>query len=256
MPFHKAMLNGELVDAFETLDCCKYVSRSRMVLRCSPKDNPEGVISARRGQFYHVEGWPDFPPEVEGSGGTIQLIEVEQEIYDALTDALDTGNPYEEPAEPEEPEYPADATLEYVKTAKKAALSKACNETIVAGFSIALSNGEVYDFDLTLEDQSNLLGLIVQIQVGAAECDYYTAAGECLTLTAADMMLLSGYATAFKSYHIAYYHCLCAWVDGLQSIPEVAAVSYGAVVPEEYRNAYLTKYAAAIGVIDYVAAAE
>lgn len=101
-----------------------------------------------------------------------------------------------------------------------------------------------------------MLGLIVQIQVGAAECDYYTAAGECLTLTAADMMLLSGYATAFKSYHIAYYHCLCAWIDGLQSIPEVAAVSYGAVVPEEYRNAYLMKYAAAIGVIDYVAAAE
>lgn len=251
MPYYKVTLEDTPVDAVAVLDYCKYVERSRMVLRCSAKESPQGIISARQGTYYHVEGWPEFPAAVTGSGGTVQLTEIEQDIFEALVEALNTGSDLTPAPEPEEPEYPADATIEYVKAMKKEALNKACNETIVAGFSIPLSDGSIYTFDLSLEDQSNIMGLMFQVSAGATECDYYDTNGTCLTLTAADMVLLSNFATVYKSYHIAYYHCLCDWVDGLESIPEVAAVQYGAVVPEAYRNAYLLKYAAAIGVTDY-----
>lgn len=248
MIYYKVTLDDIPIDALTALDYCKYSTRSRMVLRCGAGDRPEGIISARTGLYYHVDGWPEFPEDVATqSGGTVVLTEVEPEIYTALVAALDSGSDYEDP----DPEYPADATLEYVRAAKKEALNKACNETIVAGFSIELSDGKTYDFDLTLENQSNLLGLLIQVVAGATECDYYASDGTCLTLSAADMAALSNYATLFKSYHIAYYHCLTAWVNALENIPEVAAIVYGAVVPEAYRSTYLIKYATALGVSDY-----
>ena len=87
--YYKVQLDGEIIDALDRLDCCKYVPRSRSVLRCTAKDSPEGIISARTGRYYHVDGWPGFPADVDSL--TVVLSEIDVDTYDAITAALDDG---------------------------------------------------------------------------------------------------------------------------------------------------------------------
>lgn len=147
-----------------------------------------------------------------------------------------------------------DATITNAKADKKSELDAANSETITKGFDLTLSDGNTYTFGMDSNSQSDLTGLMLQVLAGATECDYYTADGSCLTLSNSDMVLLSNYALAFRSYCSAYYHCLCDWVDALTSLAEINAIQYGDVVPETYRSAYLIKYATALGVSDYAAA--
>ena len=246
--FYKATLGETILDAVEGLACCKYVPRSRCVLRCGRKDDPQGVILDRTGRFYHVAGWPAFPDGVQ-TGGEVTVEEISEETYHALVDALNSGEPYHEPVQ-EEP--PADVNTEFIREAKVAAMNKACNAAIVKGFTIRLSDGKDYTFDLTLEDQANIMGVMMQAAMDeTAECDYFTSDGSCITIPAQDMAAISNFATAFKAYHITYYHCLAEWVRSMSGQSEIAAVQYGDVVPEEFRNEFLRRYAAVVGVSVY-----
>lgn len=247
--FYKATLGETIIDAVEELACCKYVPRSRCVLRCSEKEDPQGVILDRTGRFYHVAGWAAFPEKVE-TGGEVVLEEISEETYNALVDALNSGEPYHEPVQ-EEPAN--DADIEFIREAKVAAMNKACNEAIVKGFTIQLSDGKDYTFDLTLEDQANIMGIMMQVSINdVAECDYFTSDGSCITIPVQDMAAISNYATAFKSFHIAYYHCLVEWVRSMTEQTEIAAVQYGDIVPHEHRNEFLKKYAVVVGANEYV----
>lgn len=260
MNYYKILIGDQIID----VNCVflRWQARHGVMLICDAEDAQ--FITPRDGSAVWHPAWLHPVPEGAVYDGDIEAVEIGAEEYAELLARLETEGIVvlpEDPTDggtediPQDPEFIPDGTIEAAKTTKKAILKKACNEQIVAGFTITLSDEQEHHFDLALEDQNNIIGLTLQVAAGASECDYYDSNGTCLTLSAADMTLLSSYATAYKSYHIAYYHCLCVWVDALEDIPSVAAVSYGNVVPESYRNAYLLKYATALGVTDYVAEA-
>ena len=43
-------------------------------------------------------------------------------------------------------------------------------------------------------------------------------------------------ANDFKTYHIAYFNSLKAYINSLRSIDKVAAISYGDVIPSKYQS--------------------
>lgn len=249
--YYRVMLDGEIIDALESLNCCKYSYRSRAVLRCGEKNCPEGIISQRTGRYYQVDGWPEFPETVSGSGGTVQLVEIDADTYAALLQALDSGEEYVPEVEIEQE---PDVTLEFVVEQKVAQLNKDCEKVIEAGFTLQMSDGESYHFTMKNEDQIAMMSIMARVQTGETEFDFYASDRKCLTMTAEDATNLVTTATAFRSYHVAYFRCMAEWVESLSVIKEVATVAYGDVVPEGFRSPYLVKYATAMGVEAYAEA--
>ena len=105
--FAKVILDGNVIDAFEELQYCKYDKRSRMVLRCTSSEIPSGIISERTGNVYHVDGWPTFGGNDEPAG-TVKLDFIGEEEYKELLLALDETGTVPDPDD-EVTETPDDA---------------------------------------------------------------------------------------------------------------------------------------------------
>ena len=65
----------------------------------------------------------------------------------------------------------------------------------------------------------------------------YHADGEvCRFYSNAEMQAIVARATAFKIYHTTYYNALKNYINSLETIEEIAAVTYGMPLPEEYQS--------------------
>ncbi|MBR3972985.1 MAG: hypothetical protein IKJ99_03395 [Oscillospiraceae bacterium] len=229
--FVKVVRDGVIIDAVKDLCCCKYVKRSGMVLRCNAKDTPSGIISERTGEIYQVEGWALFPKDVT-TAGVVTIEKIDEIEYDALVKALEVTGPVAEPEE--DPEIPANATIEFVKEAIIKRMSAACNTAITNGVDVVLSDGVKYHFSLKLEDQLNLMSLQSLILSGAEVVPYHADGEECSYFSAEDFQRVATAATQWKIYQESYFNNLRLYIQSLTTIPEIMEVEYGMPIPDEY----------------------
>jgi len=65
----------------------------------------------------------------------------------------------------------------------------------------------------------------------------YHADGEtCEFYTPDEINEIISTATAFKNYHLAYYNSLKTYVNALETVEEISAITYGTPIPEEYKT--------------------
>jgi len=114
-------------------------------------------------------------------------------------------------------------------------MSMTCRHIIEAGFDIELSDREVHHFSLDTQDQLNLITLSALAET--QELIPYHADGEiCKFYSAAEIKTIVAGATQFKMYHTTYYNALKAYINSLETIEEIAAVTYGMELPEEFQS--------------------
>lgn len=173
----------------------------------------------------------------------IEIVQISEEEYNILTPAIENY-----PIEIEEVQdeiIPAninqqeDITLDFVRTSKITEMSRACNQIIEAGFDIQLSDGETHHFSLTTQDQLNLISLSSMAASGMEAIPYHADGEICRFYTNAEMQAIVAQATAYKIYHTTYYNALKNYINSLQTIEEIAAVTYGIELPEEYQSEVL-----------------
>lgn len=131
--------------------------------------------------------------------------------------------------------YPELMTLEERKTAKLAELSAACNAAITAGCDVTLSAGSGH-IALTAEDQINLSTATVAVEQGAEAYPYHLDGQLCAIFPAADIRAMATAATAHKLYQTTYYNHLAAWVRRVETAEELAAITYGAELPQDLED--------------------
>lgn len=129
--------------------------------------------------------------------------------------------------------------------------SAACEHTIYEGVDVELSTG-VEHFSLTSTDQTNLFGKQAELSAGAEKCAYHRDADEtgtkpCVYYPAADMQKIIATAMAFVTYNTTYCNSMFVWLDNLTKASEMAALFYGADIPEEYQSEVLSDYLSQIG---------
>ena len=136
-----------------------------------------------------------------------------------------------------------------LKAGKLTALSAACSAAITAGCDVTLSavSGHI---SLTAEDQINLSTALAAVEQGAAGYPYHLDGQICALYPAADIVAMAQAATAHKLYHTTYYNHLAAWVRRCETAEEVAAVTYGAELPEDLAVSMAAILAAAGGDAD------
>ncbi len=142
--------------------------------------------------------------------------------------------------------------VEQVRAAKLQEISAACNAAITAGCDVTLTDGSTGHISLTAEDQINLSTATQAVGQGAAGYPYHLDGQLCTLYPAAEIMAMAQAATAHKLYHTTYYNHLAAWARRCSTVEEVAAVTYGAELPEDLAANMAEILAAAGGADDAV----
>ncbi len=131
-------------------------------------------------------------------------------------------------------DYPELMTFEERQAARLAELSAACGAAITAGCDVELSSGSGH-ISLTAEDQINLSTAAAAAEQGAEGYPYHLDGQLCAVFPAADIQAMAQAATAHKLEHTTYYNHLAAWVRRCETAEELAAITYGAELPEDLK---------------------
>lgn len=169
-----------------------------------------------------------------------QIIEIDAEEYKALIDAIEHDEPIiiddddEEEITPD-PIIEPDITVEYVRASKLSEMSKACRTAIENGFDIVLSDSNTHHFSLTTQDQLNLMAIASTIQT--QDMIPYHADGELMKYySSEEMKQIIMAANKHKDYHTIYYNALKAYINSLDTLEQIAAITYGVTLPDEFRS--------------------
>lgn len=138
----------------------------------------------------------------------------------------------------------ADSALETVRAAKLMEISKACNETIVAGVEVPVK-GRTDHFNLSLEDQSNINNLFRVVELGGTEFPYQADDGTCLVYSAAEIATIYIAAQTMITTQTAYHNALKTYVNTLENTEDISAVRYGMELPQPYAGELASKLAIA-----------
>jgi len=235
MRYYKLIDGQSIVGVATQLEFLRYQHKHGALIACEI-DSAEYVYYK---EILYRDVWlrPIINDEIQFL--TVSIVEVDEEEYNALVEALETEEeiviPDELEPEPEIHDDP-DYTLEYVREMKVAAMNAACTQAIINGFDLELSDGETYHFSMELTDQVNLLSLASLLSTGATEIPYHANGELCRMYSAADFGAIVTAATNEKTWHTTYVNSLKSYINSLETIPEIAAIQYGMEIPAEYQS--------------------
>jgi len=239
--FYKVIYDKNVIDVLDGLIYILYQPLNKIYLICGANDSPCGIQSSTQETFYHIDGMTEFPtPDFK----TVKLVEIDEEEYEILKEALGLNEEiiYDEPEEPEEDPEPTDEeiiydnTLEMVKNQKVKKMSDVCEQTIVNGIDVELSDENVHHFSLTVQDQLNLTSLFELVKAGETTIAYHADGELCKYYSAEDIVIIVSKAKELITYHTTYYNSLKSYILALDSIEEIGAIEYGAEIPVEYQS--------------------
>lgn len=112
-------------------------------------------------------------------------------------------------------------------------LSRICNNEIVAGFISTVKFNEPKLYDMQLENQINMMGLLNELsfntQLGIQNpiiIEYYPKGEQCVDYTLEEFIQLCKEATIFKTEKINKYKSLTKQVDDVDTIEELDNVNW------------------------------
>ena len=238
MNYYKLISGTNIVGIVTSLDFRRFQKKHRIILIC---DEQSAQYVQYKDILYH-DNWmlPITSDLYEYESA--EVIQVDEQEYNTLKDALETEDEIviipETPVE-EEPEYvdPNDViTVDYVKSVKIAEMSNTCNKVITNGFDVVLSDGNSYHFSLTTQDQLNLITLSSMVANGETQIPYHADGELCRFYSAEDINIIITTATQFKTYQISYFNALKAYIESLDDMNEIGAITYGVDIPAEYQS--------------------
>lgn len=248
--FYKITHNQTIVDVNTDtmINYVRYNKYNQSLIICeSTHQDAVGIVSSDNSAIYHLVGYPEIPNVVLGEFIDVEIYEISEEDYNVFKKALDEQkeiidpDPYI-PPEPEptpeerEAEEEYRRSLQFVKDSKIQYMSYLCNQTIVNGIDVTLSDGNMYHFSLTENDQTNLMERQAQVMSGALQVSYHADGELCTYYSAEDMMKIIQSSIFHKDYQTTYFNSLKHYINSLETMEEVSAIEYGIEIPVEYRS--------------------
>lgn len=176
---------------------------------------------------------------------TASISVIEESEYQQLFEAIDKGEEISNVVKDEDSYYQEEdtivdsnsiITLDYLKTQKIKEMSYFCNQAIVDGFDVELSDKKMHHFSLTVQDQLNLITLSSLAVSGEENIPYHADGELCEFFSANDIMAIINAATELKTYHTTYYNSLKLYIQSLVNKEDVANITYGVSIPDEYKS--------------------
>ncbi len=175
---------------------------------------------------------------------TASISVIDESEYQQLFEAIDAGEEISNVTNDEDTYYQEDdnvvdsdsiITLDYLKTQKIKEMSYYCNQAIVNGFDVELSDGRTHHFSLTVQDQLNLITLSAMVTAGETTIPYHADGELCRYFSTDDIDAIIKTATVFKAYQTTYFNSLKIYIQALDNREAVSNIYYGVDIPKEYK---------------------
>lgn len=233
--FYMVIQDKTIIDVLTNISYVRTQVVHNRLMVCN-KEYAEGILSSDNNTIWYVsdlieENTKDYP--------TVTLIEIDEDRYNTLKNILDLNETveYENPEESgmdDEPSEDEVITIEFVREAKITEMSNACNNKIVSGFDIVLSDGKSHHFDFTLEEQANFMFLKSSIDAGQTSIPYHAKNELCRFFSSEEILQIIEMGVNIKTYETTYFNSLKQYILSLKQIEEIRAVYYGMDIPKEY----------------------
>lgn len=238
MKYYKIIKNNSFIGVVCSTDFVRYQQRNHCLVSA---DEVSGEFVECNGQLYRSTWMPPVPNGFSRTYEQVIIIDINENEYNTYQEAIEHNEeiiidddeyneippiPIEDPIE--------EVSVEFIRSSKLNEMSATCRRTIEAGFDLELRE-ETHHFSLDTQDQLNLISLSAMAQT--QELIPYHADGEaCIFYTAAEINAIIAAATKFKIYHTTYYNALKGYINSLETIEDIAAITYGTPIPEEYQT--------------------
>ena len=238
MKYYKIMtFENKMIGAVSSTNFVRYSTLGHSYLRCNEK---KGEYVVYDGITYRA-AWM-APCKTDRAYIEAQVIEISESEYQIYMDAIEKDEELlvEEddiPPLPEPTDEIEEESIAFVRMHKIAEMSATCRKTIEAGVDVEL-RGENHHFSLDTQDQLNLMSLGVMAQTQSM-IPYHADGETCIFFTAEEISQIVSAATAHKVYHTTYYNALKNYINALETIEDIAAITYGTPIPDEYKSEVL-----------------
>ena len=235
MKYFKLIDNNMIIGVVTSSNFMKYLP----IPDCYARANEEtGEFVAYRGKFYRST-WMR-PYQKPSQYTEVNIINITEEEYNILFESLKENeeivNPeqYEEEEREEYIDPMIIGTIEFVRTSKLNEMSRICRTTIESGIDLEI-RGETKHFSLTTQDQLNLISAQTMAQTQTL-IPYHADGEETDFYTNEEINQIAEAAAAFKVQHTTYYNSLKTYINALETIEEISAITYGVEIPDEYKS--------------------
>lgn len=124
-------------------------------------------------------------------------------------------------------------SLTNAKTQKINELSEACEQTIINGVQI-----DDKHYSMALTDQLNLESLKTTIMAGATAVPYHSDGENCSLHSSADFLRIYNVCAAHKISQTTYFNQLKQYIESLNNVNDINAITYGQELTGEYLDNY------------------
>lgn len=124
-------------------------------------------------------------------------------------------------------------SLTNAKAQKINELSKTCEQTIINGVQI-----DDKHYSMALTDQLNLESLKTTIMAGATAVPYHSDGENCSLHSSTDFLRIYNVCAAHKISQTTYFNQLKQYVESLNDVNSINAVTYGQELMGEYLDNY------------------
>jgi hypothetical protein len=210
--FYKILYKSNVIDVLNRLDYATYIKDINKFI-ITDKSSACCIVASNRHEFYHVHNLK-YPEGIDLI--TVTLIEISETEYTDLCTQLFQSNSDDV----------INSTLDILKDCKIKEMSTICHQNIVDGIQVPLSDERLHHFELTLEDQINLLEIKNQLDNGVNSVIYHETGKSCCEFSREDMYMIVNTYIKHKQFHLTQFNKLRDHILSLETISEVAKVKY------------------------------
>lgn len=239
--YYKVIKNNTFIGVSTSLDLCKYKMRDNLppIMLICDLDEAQYIVCSNN--YYH-DSWLR-PESIKNLYTSASIIEIEKDEFITLSKSIESGEQIEVPSITETPDIniePSDPneeiTIEYVKSAKIAEMNTICTNLIQKGFDVKLEDDISHHFSLSEQDQLNLITLSTMVASGETAIPYHADGEPCKFYSVDDINAILNAATSWKTYHVTYNNSLKTYINSLDKITEISAITYGMEIPVDYQS--------------------
>lgn len=132
-----------------------------------------------------------------------------------------------------------ESALAEAQRIKIAQLSAICKNKIISGFSVKLSDNNIYNFKLTLEDQINLASIESQLIAGNETFIYHATDQPCQIFNKSDMLKIINCFKKHTLYHTTYFNAAKQYIKKLTNLEKINKFMYGTDITKTVENIVL-----------------
>lgn len=226
--FYKVIYKNIVIDILNNPTWVRWLSKSKRFL---PSDIicANGVISSDGQYVYNLIKRGEFDGETEPHK-SVELIEIEQSEYNyiksQITEKTIAGNGNI-------------ISIEDIQSKKIEEMNRLCEQNIVNGFDIILSDGMSHHFTLGIYDQLKISKLNDRAKAGIKTLPYHADGEVCKYFCRADIEAINAKMEYLVEYHTTYFNSLKVYIRNIFNAESILKIQYGDKIPDEYCSVVL-----------------